>query len=81
MTPAEFKKMFRVGDYVCGWATGKTVRITAIGDRRFLHIDQSRDYEGVSTMQRPGFEWQLVKRGGNDASDIGHGNDQSPTTT
>ena len=35
----EFKLVFKVGDLLCGWATGKTVKITAIGETRFLAID------------------------------------------
>ena len=37
-SPEEFKALFKVGDLVCGWSTGKTVRITAIGHHRFLAL-------------------------------------------
>lgn len=35
----EFKLIFKVGDYLTGWSTGKTVCITAIGEKRFLAKD------------------------------------------
>lgn len=38
-TKQEFKLVFKIGDHICGWGTGKTVRITAIGESRFLARD------------------------------------------
>lgn len=37
--PTEFRELFKPGDYIRGWSTGKTVKITAIGEERFLYRD------------------------------------------
>lgn len=37
LTPKEFRETFKVGDIISGWSTGKKVRITAIGEERFLY--------------------------------------------
>ena len=49
-TVEEFKTAFKTGDLICGWATGLTIRITAIGERRFLALDLLRKCERVCTM-------------------------------
>lgn len=46
---AEFKAIFKVGDYVCGWSTGKRVKITAIGNHRFLGLGYN-DREEVNSI-------------------------------
>lgn len=35
----EFKQTFKVGDLIEGYATNKIVKITAIGNEKFLYID------------------------------------------
>jgi hypothetical protein len=44
-----FKHDFKVGDTIESWATRKRLRITAIGERRFLGVDE-RNHEGVCTI-------------------------------
>lgn len=57
-TPAQFKATFKVGDEICGWSTGKTVKISVMGETRFL--SWFRGDEIVNTMsQAQG--WVLVK--------------------
>jgi hypothetical protein len=46
----EFKETFKIGDEITGWATGKSIKIIAIGNERFLWIDQFSGHEGVSKM-------------------------------
>lgn len=51
-TPEEFKKVFKVGDKICGWSTGKVVIITAIGEKRFLaKCTYNKIKEGSHTME------------------------------
>lgn len=39
-TPEEFKAVLKVGDFVQGWQTTKTVQISALGEKdRFLAVD------------------------------------------
>lgn len=46
----EWKKSFKVGDILSGWATSKRVKVIAIGRDRFLWVDIRTNYEGVSKM-------------------------------
>lgn len=55
-TVQEFKLVFKPGDKVIGWATGKVVEITAIGNSRFLCLDHN-GYERVCTIEA--HEWEL----------------------
>lgn len=48
-TPETFKQTFQVGDVIESWSTCKRLRITAIGETRFLGVDW-RGYERVCTM-------------------------------
>lgn len=38
-TKEEFKRTFSIGDSLTGWSTGKQVKITAIGEDKFLALD------------------------------------------
>jgi hypothetical protein len=38
MTPKEFKATFKIGDVICGYSTNKRVKITAIGEERFMYV-------------------------------------------
>lgn len=48
-TPETFKQTFKVGDVIESWSTCKRLRITAIGESRFLGKDYKGD-ERVCTM-------------------------------
>jgi hypothetical protein len=57
----EFKQLVKVGDYLRGWATGKIVKVTAIGLGRFLFlVNGYRKREGVATMICQA-NWQLLR--------------------
>jgi hypothetical protein len=55
----EFKSIFKVGDLICGWTTGKTIQITAIGHHRFLGI-AGKDREEVNSIT--GNAWVKVEK-------------------
>lgn len=59
MKVEDFKAKFKVGDCIMGWATGKVVKITAIGEKRFLFADGS-EKERVSAMDCWNRKWQLA---------------------
>ena len=59
MNIEEFKRNCSVGDYLEGFTTGKEVRITAIGETRFLYIDRL-GRECVSKIQNVAANWNKV---------------------
>jgi len=60
-TPDQFKNTFKVGDTLTGHSTGMAMKLTAIGECRFLYTD-SRDKECVATIMAQ-FGWKLISRG------------------
>lgn len=58
-TPESFKSAFKVGDMVCGWGTGLTLMITAIGEKRVLLMDH-RDKERTCMIEAQ-HGWVAVK--------------------
>lgn len=60
---AEFKRDVKVGDTLQGYSTGKTVRVTAVGETRFLYVDHDSRYhleERVSLMVSPSAHWVKI---------------------
>lgn len=62
MSCKEFKEAFKPGDLIQGWSTGKVVEITAVGQQRFLYIQDSmgrRNKEFVQSIAAP-WMWKKV---------------------
>lgn len=57
MTREIFKKSFKVGDCIIGYATQKRVQITAIGRDRFLYLDGT-GREGVGQIESAAANWR-----------------------
>jgi hypothetical protein len=55
----QFKSYFKVGDLITGWSTGLTLEITAIGNKRFIGLDQY-DRERVCTIES--HDWAKVEK-------------------
>lgn len=65
MTGEEFRKKFKRGDILTGYSTGKRVRITGIGDTRFLYINPDEENQPYKVRERiasmHGRHWRLVE--------------------
>ena len=60
-TVEEFKAEFKVGDTVEGYPSNIRVRITAIGEERFLFRWAFEQIEGVSLIRNKSARWRKPK--------------------
>lgn len=60
MTADEFKKRFKRGQIIVGWSTGLPMKITAIGDKRFLFVCPTSPNWGerVCAITNANYKWR-----------------------
>lgn len=56
----EFKDNVKVGDYLLGFAMREKIKVTAIGEQRFLYTKETCKKEMVSMIYQATFHWELV---------------------
>jgi hypothetical protein len=59
MTIAEFKSLVKVGNYLIGYSTKISAKVTAIGEKRFLYINH-HGREAVSKIENYQACWELA---------------------